>query len=356
MKIRPLKKYSQPLYPKDTDFTENLKSYPILSKKAIIVAITTMLFGCKSVERDRPATDKVEHIIYEKRNPEVSQESLGQVCAPLFEHGEGRGATGCVVTASPVFVSEEDAQNIIIETFKKYGIEFDQKNRKEKGLNAEVIDDYPDLNTTAERAFPEMKPIIIDLFSTKNKLGIIFVSREDLDYFKKVRKNIIIRSSSESFDTKGMAESIISSIYYKGKNTYGVFYDPLESDDLDESYENKGSNFAYSLFEELIYTGSDYSNMIDSEINEKTKQVNVLRKSGNEAEKMKELKEEIRILLDKQTDYYKFREYVWKKDSILDDSLSEKYDSEIRARSYKLIQAQVNDFITWLKEKKIIEK
>lgn len=37
------------------------------------------------------------------------------IVAPIFEHGEGRGATGCVVTAPPVFLSEEEALEVIRE-------------------------------------------------------------------------------------------------------------------------------------------------------------------------------------------------------------------------------------------------
>ena len=32
---------------------------------------------------------------------------------PIFEHGTGRGATGCIVVSSPVFLSEEEAMQVI---------------------------------------------------------------------------------------------------------------------------------------------------------------------------------------------------------------------------------------------------
>jgi len=46
----------------------------------------------------------------------------GTVVAPIFKHGEGRGATGCVVTAPPVFLSEEEAMQIIREELAKHGV------------------------------------------------------------------------------------------------------------------------------------------------------------------------------------------------------------------------------------------
>jgi hypothetical protein len=44
------------------------------------------------------------------------------VVAPIFEHGEGRGATGCVVTSPPVFLSEEEALQVIREELAKRGV------------------------------------------------------------------------------------------------------------------------------------------------------------------------------------------------------------------------------------------
>jgi hypothetical protein len=45
------------------------------------------------------------------------------VVAPIFEHGEGRGATGCVVVTFPVFLSEEEAMQVIREELAEHGID-----------------------------------------------------------------------------------------------------------------------------------------------------------------------------------------------------------------------------------------
>jgi hypothetical protein len=42
--------------------------------------------------------------------------------APIFKHGEGRGATGCVVMTPPVFLSEEEGMQILREELAKHGI------------------------------------------------------------------------------------------------------------------------------------------------------------------------------------------------------------------------------------------
>ncbi len=43
--------------------------------------------------------------------------------APIFEHGEGRGATGCVVIVPPVFLSEEEALQIANEELAQHRIQ-----------------------------------------------------------------------------------------------------------------------------------------------------------------------------------------------------------------------------------------
>ena len=50
------------------------------------------------------------------------------VVAPLFEHGEGRGVTGCVAVSPPVFLSEEEALQVITEELGRHGLSFPERN------------------------------------------------------------------------------------------------------------------------------------------------------------------------------------------------------------------------------------
>ncbi|HBO43451.1 MAG TPA: hypothetical protein DD670_05880, partial [Planctomycetaceae bacterium] len=52
---------------------------------------------------------------------ETSPPRVG-VVAPVFEHGEGSGSTGCIVMTPPVFLSEEEAMQIIKDELAKHGI------------------------------------------------------------------------------------------------------------------------------------------------------------------------------------------------------------------------------------------
>lgn len=45
------------------------------------------------------------------------------IVAPIFEHGKGRGLTGCIVVSPPVFLSEEEAMQIVREELGKHGIQ-----------------------------------------------------------------------------------------------------------------------------------------------------------------------------------------------------------------------------------------
>jgi hypothetical protein len=42
--------------------------------------------------------------------------------APIFEHGEGRGATGCIVIVPPVFLSEEESLQVVNEALAQHGV------------------------------------------------------------------------------------------------------------------------------------------------------------------------------------------------------------------------------------------
>ena len=49
-------------------------------------------------------------------------EAAKTTVAPIFEHGDGRGATGCVVVSPPVFLSEEEGMQILREELAKHGV------------------------------------------------------------------------------------------------------------------------------------------------------------------------------------------------------------------------------------------
>ena len=54
-----------------------------------------------------------------KGGPNPTQTNAVAIVAPIFQHGEGRGATGCIVMSPPVFLSEEEALLVVREELGK---------------------------------------------------------------------------------------------------------------------------------------------------------------------------------------------------------------------------------------------
>lgn len=94
MDPQPVQHYATPKYPTRRDLMLGAAGFVLIE-----------LFGdeAKAAESDRPAAGRT-------------------VVAPIFKHGEGRGATGCIVIAPPVFLSEEEAMQIIREELTKHGV------------------------------------------------------------------------------------------------------------------------------------------------------------------------------------------------------------------------------------------
>lgn len=157
------------------------------------------------------------------------------VVAPIFEHGEGRGAVGCVVISPPVFLSEEEALQVVREELAKAGINLGQGTPL-----PEVTVEYDDPNGTWMRSSDSWlgdapatvsKPAELAAVDLQRRVGVEVVTQDDCDRF-----NAGCRAMVYSVDTKGLAESIASGIRAQAKRdlSVGVFYDPLEKWSFDD--------------------------------------------------------------------------------------------------------------------------
>ena len=163
------------------------------------------------------------------------------VVAPIFEHGEGRGATGCVVVSPPVFLSEEEALTIIREQLAEYGIRFTENDvvmpsvklpsRKDE-FQQDWITGRMRWNRVDDNSLT--LDFEVDLRNPESRIAVEYVSESDLDMFNGNRY-----SSVQSFETKEMAEWLVSNIKKQGRGVYvGVFYDPLSKLDFNSAYRN----------------------------------------------------------------------------------------------------------------------
>jgi hypothetical protein len=150
--------------------------------------------------------------------------------APIFEHGDGRGAVGCVVVAPPVFLSEEEALGVVREELAKAGVSLskrgvelgdvlipkrhDQYHQNAKGDLVEEIVDQPGTG----------KPLVIDAMSPEKNVAVKMVSEHE--YFD--LGGVASSSTVQGYDFKEVAADVAQRLRKLGKHPMyvGVFYDP----------------------------------------------------------------------------------------------------------------------------------
>ena len=165
------------------------------------------------------------------------QASAHPVVAPIFEHGEGRGADGCVVTNPPVFLSEDEAMQVIKEELEKAGIRLGEKmplpevatqdfySQPKKWLGDPRLND---LNHLIDRH------AVLGAVDQEHKVGVEFISSEDS------WRNFMDLADTGTvghYPTKKCAHRLADAIAEKGTVDLriGIFYDPLTKLDFDGS-------------------------------------------------------------------------------------------------------------------------
>jgi hypothetical protein len=154
--------------------------------------------------------------------------------APVFKHGEGRGAEGCIVMTPPVFLSEEEAMQILREELAKHGVYLkaggtleglripgwlEERKLLDKGKGKKELEE-----TVREPSGPA-KPLKLIGMDAEKKIAVEFVSERN--YFKLAADSGI--PMVVQFDMKGVAEFVAEQSKKHGKERVflGVFYDPL---------------------------------------------------------------------------------------------------------------------------------
>ena len=153
------------------------------------------------------------------------------VVAPSFAHGEGQGATGCIAVAPPVFLSEEEALQVIVEVLGKAGVEVTERNvvMKEVVLSRreETIERVRGEWVDGTRESPGTgRALSVDLVDGKRHIGVEFVSEADYFTLGGAESN----STAQGYDFKQVAKGVADAVGKKGKGIYfGTFYDPISS-------------------------------------------------------------------------------------------------------------------------------
>jgi hypothetical protein len=146
--------------------------------------------------------------------------------APVFAHGEGRGATGCIVMSPPVFISEDEAIKIILDKLKAEGYNFSRENTPT--FSFEVL---PIANECGEPKGKAKIKLKMDAYNSNSKWAIQFISTDDHDKFK----NDNCWSSVSGYDLKQAAEIINQELKKQKQTNAVVFYDPISRIDFEKN-------------------------------------------------------------------------------------------------------------------------
>ncbi|WP_195984031.1 hypothetical protein [Clostridium sp. D33t1_170424_F3] len=208
MQLAAVKAYGKPEYPVKEEVLHSPDLLKALPKRwhakpviCILLAFTAASGLCACSEIQRPNT-----------------------AAPIFAHGDGRGAYGCVSVAAPVFLSEEEAAQVIREEALLQGVDF-------SGTKS-IYGEFPATSLYSfleEESDPGTWKGTLELDGYDEALGIGFeyVSKQDVIDWLKDDKAL---ASVESYDIKGTAERLADAV-----DNIAVFYDPTAAEDFDGS-------------------------------------------------------------------------------------------------------------------------
>lgn len=239
MKKAPVKMYQPPRYPTREVFILHprlLNAYvPLSWKGKELVAgalLSFVLGGAGKAQADAPQGKADQQQVKDQLSAEKAQQQQSEkgkyaAVAPLFVHGDGRGGTGCMAISPPVFLSEQEARQIIVQEMKKANIIFDRRDVPVEGVALEKKRiTYERFDQKGKEEVIDQTPVVLDAYSTKSNIGFDFVSTAECDSF---RDESNMRSSWTDYDTREMAERIKDRLRDYGKVNAVVFYDPMAS-------------------------------------------------------------------------------------------------------------------------------
>ncbi len=213
MQAKPVQIYKTPAYPTRLEvladprlLKENLPAaWRMVPQMAGVVALMLAVNACT-------APDLKEHPRH------------AAIVAPIFQHGEGRGLVGCVIETPPVFLSEEEAMQVITEEMSRAGVEGWRRSVDFEGVNFSQYGIRSTIFGVKEGKLPgTAKPLNVDLQNDEHAIAIEFVSTED--YF--VLGGFQEWNSLQDWDFQHIAQDVASEVQKLGPEVYfGTFYEP----------------------------------------------------------------------------------------------------------------------------------
>jgi len=200
-----------------------------------LILMAASLPGCGEGDKIPPSGGKPDTVSPEGRDHSqgvapLSPSQQQAVVAPIFDHGKGTGVTGCVVMAPPVFLSEEEAIQMIRDEMAKAGVNLtrsevvmeDVRIAPRRGSYIKKGDDYEEVTVDDGPA----APVTMDLEDPAKRIVVEFVS--DDDYFR--LGGVRSASTVQPYDFKGIASNLSGELKAHTRDkTCIVFYEPAST-------------------------------------------------------------------------------------------------------------------------------
>ncbi len=229
MVIQKIKAYPAPSYPDKPTVQHDpyiLQSIPARWKRnttAATAAMATVMLLTSACGEERPArTANPTLLPTEHLTPAPTPKPTPVPAVPLFVHGYGRGGFGCVSVNPPVFLSEDEALDVIRQTAEQEGIQFTdtvEMQVKLPALQLEKGEWVADDTTSADGT------LLLDGYNEKKQIAYTYVSKEDVIAWD------IDTTTGYSFTVYPIidaAKALAGNVAESGTQmTVAVFYDPV---------------------------------------------------------------------------------------------------------------------------------
>ena len=162
---------------------------------------------------------------------ETSADDPEALDIPIFAHGTGRGSYGCESVAPPVFLSEEEAMQVIQEECAAQGI--DISGQKTISGTFPATSTLPEAVSVGESDKTYSGDLKLDGYSEDLGIGVEFVSKDDiLDW----QADTEMHATVDEYNLKGTAQRLVDCT-----DNVAVFYDPTADDYNDFTGSNEES-------------------------------------------------------------------------------------------------------------------
>jgi hypothetical protein len=224
--VRPLARAATPRYPTFEAFAAEpallMRYVPPRWRRCRIALAALAAFALGRIaaagEGGALASEAKASVAPQPKRPRTARSARQVAVAPVFVHGEGRGATGCVAIAPPVFLSEAEALEILWDELEDASLGFERSPRVASLRPQEA----------------GARPLVFDFWSPSLRLGVTFVGEHNYEALAGRAANAvespdggIAFSTVGAYDTLAVAQRTAERLRQAHADSAAVLYDPL---------------------------------------------------------------------------------------------------------------------------------